>query len=200
MAKLTGPLFSLKAAGAIGKALTYANWKGIDYGKTYAVPANPNTGLQQTQRGYLTSALSWWHDTTNVLTAIDKANLDRKAGVQASALSGFNQYVRQYINSKVAGATPLQLYGEIESDKKEGQVTVIAKTPGNTTNVKMRWGYSATALVNLITRSEPGADTEHTFVNTVATEGQVVFYEIYDLTASSVFTLGVGRIVVEAAP
>jgi len=53
MAKLKAPLLSLGAAGAIGKALVFFNWKGLDVAREYVVPTNPKSDDQITQRGYM---------------------------------------------------------------------------------------------------------------------------------------------------
>lgn len=50
MAKLTGPLLSFGAKGAIGKTLVASKWRGIAYARQYVVPANPRTTAQQTVR------------------------------------------------------------------------------------------------------------------------------------------------------
>ena len=48
MARLGGPLFSLTAKGTIGKSITYADWKGIQYARTRVIPANPQS-VEQTK-------------------------------------------------------------------------------------------------------------------------------------------------------
>lgn len=50
MAKLTGPLLSFGATGAIGKTLVAAKWRGVPYARQYVKPANPQTTAQQTVR------------------------------------------------------------------------------------------------------------------------------------------------------
>lgn len=50
MAVLTGPLMSLAARGTIGKTITYAPWKGIQYARTRVTPANPKTSSQTQTR------------------------------------------------------------------------------------------------------------------------------------------------------
>ena len=60
MAKLTAPLFSLRASGTIGDAITYASWKGIQYARTRVVPANPNSVAQQDIRGVFETLNNLW--------------------------------------------------------------------------------------------------------------------------------------------
>jgi len=49
MAKLKAPLMSLGASGALGKALVFFGWKGLDVVREYVIPANPKTTAQNTQ-------------------------------------------------------------------------------------------------------------------------------------------------------
>lgn len=60
MARLTAPLLSLGASGTIGKAITFASWKGIPYARTRVVPANPNTLAQQEVRGVFATLGEMW--------------------------------------------------------------------------------------------------------------------------------------------
>jgi hypothetical protein len=105
MAKPKAPLFGFGASGQLGKAIVFGNWKGIDVAREYVVPSNPQSAAQTTQRGYFTTAVDEWHDATNVLSATDKAAWNRLAGVQSSARSGFNEFVRRYVDERVAGGT-----------------------------------------------------------------------------------------------
>lgn len=111
MAKPKAPLFGFGASGKLGDAIVYGSWKGIDVAREYVVPANPNTAGQSTQRGYLTTAVGEWHDATNVLSATDKAAWNRLAGAQSSARSGFNEFVKRFVDEKVAGGTPGHFFG-----------------------------------------------------------------------------------------
>jgi hypothetical protein len=55
MAKLKGPLLSMRASGSIGKTNVYSSWRGIPYARMHVVPQNPDTGPQQLTR----NAFSW---------------------------------------------------------------------------------------------------------------------------------------------
>jgi len=46
MVRLKGPLFSMEASGTIANSLVFAKWKGRDYARRHAIPANPRSGLQ----------------------------------------------------------------------------------------------------------------------------------------------------------
>lgn len=50
MAKLTGPMLSFGAKGAIGKTLVASKWRGVAYARQYTVPSNPQTTAQMQVR------------------------------------------------------------------------------------------------------------------------------------------------------
>ena len=50
MAKVTGPLMSMSASGALGKALVYFPWKGYAVVREWLKPANPQSATQGDQR------------------------------------------------------------------------------------------------------------------------------------------------------
>lgn len=60
MAKVTAPLLSFGSRGQIGKAITFSKWRGIDYAKQYAAPANPNTTAQQLTRDIFRTLNTMW--------------------------------------------------------------------------------------------------------------------------------------------
>ena len=50
MSRITAPLLSFGASGAIAKTQVYSTWKGRPYARRYAIPSNPNTAAQQETR------------------------------------------------------------------------------------------------------------------------------------------------------
>lgn len=60
MAKLTGPLLSFGATGAIGKTLVASKWRGIPYARQYTVPANPQTAAQTQVRSTFALLREMW--------------------------------------------------------------------------------------------------------------------------------------------
>lgn len=50
MAKVNAPLFGFSATGTIGKAVTFAGWKGVPYARQRVTPSNPRTTAQQSTR------------------------------------------------------------------------------------------------------------------------------------------------------
>lgn len=60
MAKLTGPLLSFGARGAIAKTMVVATWRGVKYARQYVIPANPDTDDQKEVRNIFRMLNSYW--------------------------------------------------------------------------------------------------------------------------------------------
>lgn len=196
MAKLKGPLFSLSASGQLAKTLVFADWKGIDYARQHVVPANPNSADQQTQRGYLTAAMADFHSVTYPLNALDLANLNRYAGIQASAVSGVNMYIKEHINTAKASVTVAVLHDTTETPGATGEIDIVATSKESTNNVTMFYGTSKTALVNQKSRSgAPTPGTTHTFALTGLTPGVTYYYKIVQNDVGASHSLGLGQFV-----
>ncbi|OIQ09920.1 hypothetical protein MOOR_07620 [Moorella thermoacetica] len=114
MAKVTAPLMSLDASGALGKALVFAKWKGINYARRYFVPMNPNTANQERVRGYFTRAVTSWQGESPETRAM------WNSAVRGRPLTGMNYYLAQYIkylssHNGQAPATPFLPPGQQQS-------------------------------------------------------------------------------------
>lgn len=107
MAKLKGPLFSLRASGALGKALVYFGWKGLNVVRTWVMPSNPQTAAQVTQRSYVTDAADLIHtamaDATNPLVEVDMMAYSRWANNEKTPRTWWNQACKNIIDTLVAG-------------------------------------------------------------------------------------------------
>jgi len=95
MARVVNPLMSFDASGSIGKALTFAKWKGRNYVKKWFKPANPNTVAQQAIRTVMANAKSYW-DAGLVSATTENKALFATAG-EAEQISGWNKFVQAYI-------------------------------------------------------------------------------------------------------
>jgi hypothetical protein len=60
MATVKAPLMSLDASGTIGRSIVFSNWKGINYVRRHAVPANPNNPSQVAVRQCLKALAQAW--------------------------------------------------------------------------------------------------------------------------------------------
>lgn len=178
MAKVTAPLFSFGARGKLGDALVYFPWKGINVVRTYAVPANPNSAAQQTQRARLSSAVTDWHDIG--LIALDNVAWDRHAATRPSSMSGFNSFVKDHVDLQVGGDTPNMGFNSTVVDDGDDTFTMTVDEDGAATAVVLRWGTSPTALIN----SEVATEVADTWTADPAANvaGQTIYgrFEISD--------------------
>lgn len=109
MAKLTGPFFSLKASGQLGKTLVAFPWKGINALRTYVIPANPRSDAQTTQRGFFIDAVEEWHGAA--YNALDVGAWNRFAGILAKIMSGFNAMIKTFVDEAILGNAWERIHG-----------------------------------------------------------------------------------------
>lgn len=60
MAKVIAPLLSFGGSGAIGKAIVFGDWRGIQTARSYVVPANPQSAAQTVQRSSFATLREMW--------------------------------------------------------------------------------------------------------------------------------------------
>lgn len=87
MAGVKGPLFSLDASGTIGDAIVFAKWKGRNYVRRHAIPANPKSVGQVSVRAMMKFLTQYWQS----LSAGDQADWETRAA--ATDISPFNAFV-----------------------------------------------------------------------------------------------------------
>jgi hypothetical protein len=91
----------MSASGTIGKAITFAVWKGIAYVRKWFKPSNPQSADQVAQRLIFSQGVLGWQD----YDAAGKLAWDADANRPAQ-MSGFNYHMRCYINAMLDGETP----------------------------------------------------------------------------------------------
>lgn len=91
MATVKGPLFSLDAAGSIGKTVVFSKWKGRNYVRRHVIPANPRSGLQVGIRSVFKYITQDWAN----LSAADIQDWDGAAA--ADNITGLDAQVRDAI-------------------------------------------------------------------------------------------------------
>ena len=76
MAKVTGPLMSMDAAGAFGGTLVFGKWKGRNTVRQLVTPSNPQTAGQTTARNRtrVTGAMQNWVNTTTMKAPVPDAD------------------------------------------------------------------------------------------------------------------------------
>ncbi|GAI34670.1 unnamed protein product, partial [marine sediment metagenome] len=111
MAKLKAPLLSLGASGAIGKAIVYFPWKGLDCAREYVVPTNPDTDAQKLQRKYLREAVDKVHDAqardAYPLVEVDMSAYALLGSLKATPRTWFNTIIRLWLLVEVANKVPV---------------------------------------------------------------------------------------------
>lgn len=88
MARTTGPLLSMDASGSVGNSITFAKWKGRNYVRRYAIPANPRSTAQISIRAAMQLYTSLYKaNESEVIAAYDTI-------AQSLKISPFNAYTR----------------------------------------------------------------------------------------------------------
>lgn len=146
MARLIGPLFSLGASGAIGKALVFAEWKGIDYARQYVIPANPKSADQQEVRGVFTTLNNIWKRMPQLArdpwqaAVRGLALIDRNRHIQASALALKDQSTLDDLVMSVSSGSAVPPVNVVATPGVK-TITITADAP------PVPPGYTLTSLV-----------------------------------------------------
>jgi len=124
MSKVTAPLLSFGASGAIAKTQVYATWKGRSYARRYVIPANPNTAEQIETR----SVFSWLNNAWKFAPAYVTDAFDAYA--QGQVMTGRNGFIKQNLPTlrPVAVITDLVFSPGARSGLAS---PLLALTPGN---------------------------------------------------------------------
>ena len=130
MATVTSPLHGRVARGQLGKALVFFPWKGINAVRSYVVPANPKTAVQQQKRSWFADAVAYYRSGS--YTGEDKTAFKFWALVESRAMSGFNKYVSLNMNIRNAGKVFAYPWSVEVTKPGAGQITVTCKVKDNT--------------------------------------------------------------------
>lgn len=180
MAKLKAPLFSLGASGSLAKTLVYFGWKGLNAVREHVVPTNPNTSAQQTQRGYMASALTEFHGAS--YSEDDITAFARLAGAEGLIMTGFNRMVKEFIDESVAGGTWERISRVTTDTVQAAQFGVgCYKAPAGNAPT-LRWGSRKTYLPNSIAMTDGGDGTWHAYATGLA--ASTLYYFTMDVGAA----------------
>jgi len=164
---------SFSASGQIAQALVFLRWKSLKTVREYVIPRNPNTPLQQVQRGYFADAVEEWHLTK--YSASDRSAWDRYAAILEDPMSGFNAFVQQWLNLARAAAdvlNPPWLCGLNPSGA--GEFDADLEEDGDAASAFLFWGYSPTNMPTLETLAEAPANV-WTLHDIAATSGLRIY-------------------------
>jgi hypothetical protein len=104
MAKVQGPLFSFGAAGSIGDSLTFARGRRISVVKSFSVPANPKTVLQEAHRLRIASAVDEFH--LMGYTPADLSAFLLGGSIVRRAMAGYHFYMLRAMSLRRRGIVP----------------------------------------------------------------------------------------------
>lgn len=186
MAKVVNPLMSMSASGQIGKSLVYFKWKGLDVVRSYAIPANPKTNSQMTQRGYFTSAVNLFHSVA--FNELDRSALNFSATLDPKPQSGFNKFVQWVVDGLRLGKTFTPLYDCSITNISENSATVKIKC-GSDKSAKLYWGTSKTFLPNVKTGTF--SSNEWTFSLSDLPSNSYIYFMIKNTATNDVGRTGV---------
>lgn len=197
MAKLKAPLMSLGAAGALGKALVFFGWKGLDVVREYVIPANPKSAGQVTQRGFLTDAVSHIHThQAEASHAIDEEDIRAYAllgSTYPTPRTWFNQAVKIIVDNRVKDATYRNgTYGDGHLTPGVDQLTFETwfQFTHAIATAKLWYGTSKTALVHSVDLTV--AANKLSKVVTGLTTGTKYYFQVRPLTPANAVLLRSG--------
>lgn len=87
MARVTGPLMSFDASGSVAGSVVFSKWRGRNYVRRHAVPANPRSAAQLAARSIVAFLGQQW------ATIGDDDQATWEALGEAAKYSPFNAYV-----------------------------------------------------------------------------------------------------------
>lgn len=180
MAKLKAPLLSLGAFGAIGKALVYFPWKGLDCAREYVVPANPKSTLQIAQRNLLSTVVGVIHYAEALdgseLVAIDKTAYALYGSTERTPRTWFNQAVARHIIAAINGEHPQIIGAGVFTEPNPTETTLVLYNYEYPTEAGfMYYGTTKTSMPNRVACDGVGA--EHTAIMTGFVKGNKYFFQ-----------------------
>jgi len=132
MAKVTGPLFSLDARNAIGKAIVYSYWKGVNYVRARVIPKNPKEDDQAEVRTYLGAVGKNGKamQRATVALPVESALITQVKAVTPADQSWMSYFAKTQIGSAMAAIkAAIIAYAALETAPKALWVTGAAAVP-----------------------------------------------------------------------
>jgi len=194
MAKVNGALFSLGARGKFAKTMVYMAWKGIDDVRQYVIPANPKTSAQTTQRGYMSDAVDSYKALP--LNALDKQALSIWASTESRPMSGFNKFVKDWVDLKVASKTPNPAYDFQVTSNAGGSVAIQVEL-GSAQACRVRYGTGLAYMTNTQNLTLKSGETK-IYEGTISgqTSGANLYIQVEVQSGDNVIVSGIYKVVV----
>lgn len=102
MAKVTGPLHSLRAQGKYGSTITYRRHFGGTVAVQYSQPSGDKSATQHSQRELMRDARAAWRALDEAEKAIWNEQAYHRIGI-----SGYNLFIQDYFRTHEPGAAPV---------------------------------------------------------------------------------------------
>jgi len=176
MAKVKGPLMSFDASGKLANSIVFMKWKGIPTVRAHVKPSNPQTAGQTAQRTKMSDAVVQWHNA--LLSATDKTAWNLFASSFTAVLSGFNAFVKKYIDLVVAGVTYVLLFSFAVTDNANQTCTIDVTADQGGYHMYVKYGTSKNALINSELMADD-ADDSYSFTTAALVSGQRYFFQCY---------------------
>jgi hypothetical protein len=180
MARVISPLLSGKASGQIMKSLVFFPWKSINAVRSYVIPANPGSPLQDTIRAQLKAAVDKWHAT--LYTTFDKTAWNLYATTMAAIQSGFNVMVKCYIAMVRLGNTWQKIWNAEVEEVSATEMTITCDVDENLTH-RIHYGESKNFMPT--TKDVEASGKVATFALTELTQDLIYYFWIEDIETSS---------------
>lgn len=194
MSIVTAPFFGFKARGQIGKSLVYFGWKGLNVVRTWVKPANPNAPDQQVQRGIFADAVAMWQNILFPFVALDVQMWNFLAGLSADPLTGFNNFMKMFIDTTILGNTPQKFYNATLSLVGPATFTVAVSHNVSSADVTLWYGTSPTTLINSQARTEGGvAGGTSTFLVAGLTTKTIYYFQVKGTVGELGSFSGIGK-------
>jgi len=189
VAKLTGPCFSLKASGQLGKTLVFFPWKGLNALRTYVIPANPKSAAQTTQRGYFEDAVDEWHGAA--YSAADVSAWNRLAGIADKIMTGFNRMIREYVKEAITANVWERIHYGSTSDVLTVSFVAICHKAAAGNAPSVHYGISKTNMPNTVELDSAGGDTWQNLIEGLTIDTLYYFYFDVGTTATDYGRTGI---------
>jgi len=149
---------SLGASGALGKALVFLGWKGLDCVREYVVPSNPKTAAQTTQRGYMTACVAQINAAqalaAHPLDELDTSAYARLGGTRKTPRTWFNEIVKLWLDCKLLADKPVVYTDGTVSTATVGAIAIelyqLEETADDLVAGKFYFGSSKTNLIHAV--------------------------------------------------
>ncbi|MBA7642501.1 hypothetical protein ES703_50196 [subsurface metagenome] len=192
MAKLTGPFFSLKASGQLGKTIVAFPWKGLNCLRTYVIPANPKSDAQKVQRGYFGDAVTAWH--ASEFSADDVGAWNRYSGILPKIMSGFNAMIKSFVDQALLGNTWEKIWQVTTPLVQDENFDILVHKAEGGNTPTIHWGTRKTHFPNSQGIGSDGVDTWRTTIADLIKNTLYYFYIDVGTSGEDYGRTGIGSV------